>query len=964
MKKTYFSWILVVTLVLGHLTDALSQSVQKVGGIMLNIDGSPSDGAGVANWESFRQLINGYGYKMNIGLQSENLSIPIVAAKVKDFVGDGNELLDFCPQDDILHFVFSTHLEDADLYKDKPGVASVVVNGNLCTVTLKSSNNILDPDAIPVLAERTRMLYRRYLGTIPFPKILALPNDQNYIARSTGYLNLNKAGYSGASYDGATPEGIEVKTYSVPEERHARYAFKRGDLTDLGNLSSMKKQIAEDVAKHKVTSIQIHFSKIPTSLAASKILFDWMRAKQIRVQTASQWLTSLFGAIYNPVVNVFPGLTTDLDEDGTPDGYYFYQNQTRATVDATAPGGAAVSRNNKGDFFQVTDLGAIEKGQNSFTFSAKGDEGAVIALQVSSNGQTYFNNTLKLESADWKTYKFDVPVPANAVLSTFKLSLNETKTADATVWVSDFKFNKEAKKAQSKIRDFIINNDEKSTLAADPGCTNYIWNTGETSQAIMVDAGRRAPGHYVYWYTAIDNTGAMISDSAVVTVCGITVFPASLTLPPSNGMATLQITSTIPWNITSGKNLMKVDKISGTENATITISTQAENSTVEALTDVINVESAKGIISIPVTQMGISSTISVDKSPIKALAAESKDQVQISSNTQWGITKLPSWLNCTPLRGKGNTSVAITISANAMAMPRTDTIIFKTAGGPFALLILDQVGAIPLLNVNKSMVNTKAKAFRDTLKIKSNAEWSLTGLPGWVTSSKIKGIGDAEIYLELAVNTEIVARESSITIGVLNGPSSTVAIQQAGADYVAVDRATVSVPASARAEEIKVSSTVDWFILTKANWLTPFPENGSLFRTVNVTIGANPRARERKDSLIFKGTDLPPIKVVFTQAAAIPSITLNPAALTVPNSEKAYPLQITSNDTWTVTEVPAWATIKMKSGEGDAVDSLVIQRNNKLADRTAKIIFTLSNNTTYQLTVTQKTIWKSIFIKK
>jgi hypothetical protein len=953
MNKKHLCWVFVILFIFVYPIKGKTQAVQKVGGVMISVDDSPSDAVGVSNWESFRQLFNSYGYKMNIGLQSENLNIPVVASKVKDLINDGHEMLDHCPQDDIVHFIFSTHLEDYDLYKNNPGVASATLNGNLCSVTLKSANNILDTAAISVLAERTRLLYRRYLGSgIPYPKILAQPGDLNYIARSTGYIYLNKAGYTGTSYDGAAPEGVEVKTYCTPTEKHARYAFKRGDLTDLGNLAALKKQIADDYAKHKVTSILTHFDKIPGILTQTKTFLDWIKAKNISIRTASQWLAALYDTIPNPGVNVMPGLINDLDEDGTPDGYYFYQNQSKVYIDQTAPGGIYISRNVLGNFFEMTDLGGIEKGLNSFSFSAKGEVGATIGLQLTSNGQTYFNNTLTLDSPDWKTYKFDVTVPQNSVLSSIALSLNQTKTSGAVVLVSNLNLVRTIKKAQNKLQDITIKITDKTTLIADPGCTNYNWSSGEKTQAITIDGSKKGPGKFLYWYTAVDNTGILISDSAYVTINGLIASPSSLSFPAKNATASLQITSTIPWSITTNSNLAKPNLTNGTGNATITV-TMADNNTVDAIKDVINIISNQGTISIPVSQIGVDPMISIDKTPLNEKAPGSIEQVQLTSNTQWSISKLPSWLNCTPLLGKGNTALSVTIVQNLMAIARTDTIIFKTLNGPTFFLIVNQTGADPVLTIDKTSIIAKSTAKTDSIQVMSNAAWTISGLASWITSDKTSGTGNSKIHLSIAANSTINDRTDTFKIGVLNGPSGSITVQQAGADYVAVDKSVISCPAAGQTDTVKVTSNVDWVVSTKASWITATPLNGSKNQSIILTLATNPKAESRKDTLFVTGTNLAPVSIVVTEAAATPTISVTPTTISSIYSGKIIPLQITSNGAWTTTDTPTWASLKATKGTGDLVDTLVIQKNKLLTDRTGKITFTLKNNSTLTVNITQ-----------
>jgi hypothetical protein len=969
MNKVFFFFTILIILQFCNLSPASAQAsiyLQKKGGFMISVDDTPASDADVANWELYRVLFNKYGYKFNIALQSEGLNRPVVSAEVKKMMADGHEMMDHCPQENVSEFKFQNLEDDAkyyngktgyDFYNGQSGVFSVTKTGDKIgdqvDVILKTGST-LDPTALPVLAERTRLLYRRYLkDSIHYPKLLAQPGGSLCISHIDGYKYLTQVGYTGCAYDGNGngPDEVVTKTYNVPKDRYGNFNIKRSDWG--ADFTNIKNLIANSMAKHIVFSILFHFQNIPDLLSSTEDLLKWTQANNVPLLPISQWMTNLFMNTPDPTINVFPDITKDLDGDGIGDGYEaFYKNESTLVKDPSAPGGNYIVRKQIGSFFELRGLGGIEKGGNIVSFSAKGDLGAEIQVQMTCNGQRT-DKSIILDSTDWKEYQIPFDIPQTSILSDITILLKNTKSQTYSIAISNWQLYKFVKKPTINIlSDQTITIKEKLTLSAEPGCTNYLWSTGDTTQNIVFDGSKSGPGTFPISYTADDAIGALIADKAKITVKGIKTTTTSLTLAAKNGTGTFDITANIPWTITSTNGLIKANVTSGQSSATITIS-MADNTSIDPVADVINIKTEQGTISIPVTQSGVAPIISVDKTPLTSLAAGEQDQVELTSNTKWSIIKLPTWLNCLPLTGKGNTALSVTIAPNLMAIPRKDTIIYKALNGPLLFLIVNQSAADPLLTINKNSILAKALAKTDTINVVSNAAWTITGLPTWITADKTSGTGGSEIHLNIAPNSSITDRVSTFKIGVLNGPSQSVTVQQAGADYVTVDKSTITSPAAGKTDIIHVTSNVDWTVSTKATWITFTPNNGTKKDSIHLTTSANLKAEDRQDTLFIKGTNLTAIAVVVKQTAAIPTIVITPTSITSTYTGDTIPLQITSNGSWTATDLPNWASLKATKGTGNLIDTLVILPFKLLTDRTGKITFTLKNNTTLAVNMTQ-----------
>lgn len=70
------------------------------------------------------------------------------------------------------------------------------------------------------------------------------------------------------------------------------------------------------------------------------------------------------------------------------------------------------------------------------------------------------------------------------------------------------------------------------------------------------------------------------------------------------------------------------------------------------------------------------------KTDLTFTAEGGKQQVEINSNTDWELTDLPTWLQVTPSKGNGNTTVEFTLAANSSGKEQKAVITLKSASLP------------------------------------------------------------------------------------------------------------------------------------------------------------------------------------------------------------------------------------------------------------------------------------------
>ena len=168
----------------------------------------------------------------------------------------------------------------------------------------------------------------------------------------------------------------------------------RPDFTGLDNgqdIPAMKRRIADSIARRQVKIFISHMwvNRVKGGwdayIKGYEELLQWLMKNRIPVRTQEEWAEILYASKPQPDENIMPPLSTDLDEDGTPDGYVL-QKGARADVKS---GIVSIPR---GGRLHISDLGGLEKGKNRFALTVKGKTGMVVYLDfffVVRSGKNY-----------------------------------------------------------------------------------------------------------------------------------------------------------------------------------------------------------------------------------------------------------------------------------------------------------------------------------------------------------------------------------------------------------------------------------------------------------------------------------------------------------------------------------------------------------------------------------------------
>jgi hypothetical protein len=163
------------------------------------------------------------------------------------------------------------------------------------------------------------------------------------------------------------------------------------------------------------------------------------------------------------------------------------------------------------------------------------------------------------------------------------------------------------------------------------------------------------------------------------------------------------------------------------------------------------------------------SFLSVDKTSLTELAAAGSDKITISSNTNWRLGTLPSWLSADKTSGSGNEQVIFSYTANSSLETRSADVNINSSVNSLTPITIkiNQGGVAPYILLDKSSAREDSTGQTDSVVISSNTAWTLS-LPAtatWFTPDRTSGnAGVNKVHFTVTANNTNQPRTAEITI--------------------------------------------------------------------------------------------------------------------------------------------------------------------------------------------------------
>ncbi|MFI3315761.1 MAG: BACON domain-containing carbohydrate-binding protein, partial [Rikenellaceae bacterium] len=307
--------------------------------------------------------------------------------------------------------------------------------------------------------------------------------------------------------------------------------------------------------------------------------------------------------------------------------------------------------------------------------------------------------------------------------------------------------------------------------------------------------------------------------------------------------------------------------------------------------------------------------------------------------------------------GEGNVAITVSYSANSEYDSRSASFNFEIEGTTQSFTIT-QAGEtfIPTLSLSKTSQTVESTSGSLTLNVTSNTSWIVTDIPSWITLSQTSGEGDVAITVSYGENSDYSSRTGSFTFSYDNS-SVSVTVTQEGKEFIptlSIDKTTQSVTATAGSFSLNLTSNTSWSATNNSSWITLSKTSGEGDAAITVSYSENSEYTSRSETLTFN-YDNSSVSVTITQEAKefIPTLSISKTSQSVSSSAGGFLLSVTSNTSWSATDLPSWITLSQTSGDGDATITVSYSANSEFTARSATFNFE-TESLSSSITLTQE----------
>lgn len=161
-------------------------------------------------------------------------------------------------------------------------------------------------------------------------------------------------------------------------------------------------------------------------------------------------------------------------------------------------------------------------------------------------------------------------------------------------------------------------------------------------------------------------------------------------------------------------------------------------------------------------------TLKIEKTEFTITSNGGSETTQITSNTKWEITGIPTWISINPSTGEGNTTITITITTNTNTKSRSADLILNASNTSPSTIRLTQAGANPDISIDKQVLNVLPTAGKDSVLVNANVPWKLD-IPvyasSWIAADKINDTaGTSKIRFSISENASTLPRTAILTL--------------------------------------------------------------------------------------------------------------------------------------------------------------------------------------------------------
>ena len=423
---------------------------------------------------------------------------------------------------------------------------------------------------------------------------------------------------------------------------------------------------------------------------------------------------------------------------------------------------------------------------------------------------------------------------------------------------------------------------------------------------------------------------------------------------------TLSFSTNVAWSATVSADWLTISPSSGEAGKNSVKVEVEENRTGQPRSATITISDKESTqkVSVTVRQEALKASLTVSPESLEFSANKGEEMLNVTSNTDWVITKDAEWITLDSDKGKGLATIAAGVTENTSLTSRTGSITVSTSDGSVKKTVsVRQSGAAVVFTIDRNEFSVAAAGESFSVKVTHNIGYKINSQPDWVKQTGKASSGNVDTFtFKAEANTSTVAREGVIVFCNDNNECVPVTVKQAGANAtLSVSPAELTFTANTESKSLDVTSNTAWTAASGASWAKLNKTNGSGNAQIAVTAEENTAITQRSATVTIKTADgkaSATVKVTQSAANVIFSVDKNEHSVAAAGGD--FSVKVTHNIGYKINSQPEWVkqTGKVPSGNTDTY-TFTAEANTSTEAREGVIVFCNDNNECVPVTVKQ-----------
>lgn len=313
-----------------------------------------------------------------------------------------------------------------------------------------------------------------------------------------------------------------------------------------------------------------------------------------------------------------------------------------------------------------------------------------------------------------------------------------------------------------------------------------------------------------------------------------------------------------------------------------------------------------------------------------------KKTIEISSTeTPWIIDNMVDWVSLSANTGSLSSSIQIGVKENTSGDDARLGIFYVKSNVEDwkyeSPINVSQAGAEPYILPDKDEFDLPGSVNETSFSVSSNCTWDVSANVSWLTVTK-KG---SDVSFSTTANEFTAYRSGIITLthqGTKNA-SSNINIRQAPASITASTE-TLTFNNTAGMVELTIKAEAAWTASSSSSWIELSPSYGnSGTSTMKINVSPNTSTNDRTGYVLLYVGGNQRIQIPVRQRGIYVEVAKTNLAFKAKG--ESLSIDISSNTSWVVKDLPKWAIASKTSGNGDDCITITANTNNSVNQRSA-----------------------------